>query len=166
MIKKYFFISIILSLSILSPPSSDAAPNPDLWTIWQKFDINSTFQPDNILWEEFLSENLILSENNSANLVSYNEVTKKDKNKLGNYIRYMEGIDPLALNRNEQKAYWINLYNALTVKIIIDNYPVKSIRDIRPSGVFKPGPWDSPLAKINGTEVSLNDIEHRILRPI
>ena len=70
------------------------------------------------------------------------------------------------LNRVEQKAYWINLYNALTVKVVLGRHPVKSIRDIRLGGLFSSGPWDARLATVEGEKVSLNDIEHRILRPI
>ena len=70
-------------------------------------------------------------------------------------------------NRFEQMAYWINLYNALTVRLVLDNYPIASIRDIgagpRP---LSGGPWGETLVTINGTPVSLNDIVHRILRPI
>ncbi len=70
-------------------------------------------------------------------------------------------------NRQEQKAFWINLYNALTVKVILDHYPVNSIRDIDISpGWFSDGPWGAKLVIIEGEELSLDDIEHRILRPI
>jgi hypothetical protein len=71
------------------------------------------------------------------------------------------------LNRNEQKAFWINLYNALTVKVILDHYPVKSIRDIDISpGLFSDGPWGKKLVSVEGEDISLDDIEHRILRPV
>ena len=64
-------------------------------------------------------------------------------------------------------AYWINLYNALTVKVVLSAYPVESIRDIDISpGLLSDGPWDKKLVEIGGEAVSLNDIEHRILRPI
>ena len=67
----------------------------------------------------------------------------------------------------EQQAYWINLYNALTVQVILDHYPVDSIRDIDISpGFFADGPWGKKLLVVDGEEVSLDDIEHRILRPI
>lgn len=70
-------------------------------------------------------------------------------------------------NRTEQKAYWINLYNALTVELIISRYPVASIRDINISpGLFVRGPWGAKLLAIEGEKLSLDDIEHRILRPI
>ena len=79
----------------------------------------------------------------------------------------MQGIKVSELNRAEQKAYWINIYNGLTVDVILDHYPVKSIMEIDISpGLFSNGPWDAKLLKIEGQEVSLNDIEHRILRPI
>ncbi len=71
------------------------------------------------------------------------------------------------MNRSEQFAYWINLYNALTVKVVMDHYPVKSIRKINISpGWFSWGPWGKKLAIVEGERVSLDDIEHRILRPI
>jgi hypothetical protein len=79
----------------------------------------------------------------------------------------MQRVDVSGLRRGEQKAYWINLYNALTVDVILDHYPVKSIRDIDISpGIFSSGPWDAKLLFIEGEKISLNDIEHRILRPI
>lgn len=92
-------------------------------------------------------------------------MTAPDKQSLDRYVATLAAVPVAKLNRAEQKAYWINIYNALTVKIILDNYPVKSIRDIR-SGLFSPGPWELKLARVEGVELSLNDIEHRILRPI
>ena len=68
-------------------------------------------------------------------------------------------------NRAVQRAYWINLYNALTVREILRFFPVSSIRDIS-SGFFSFGPWNKKLIEIEGETLTLNDIEHRILRPI
>jgi len=66
-----------------------------------------------------------------------------------------------------RSAFWINLYNALTVELILDHYPVASILDISISpGLFSFGPWDKKLIEVEGEALSLNDIEHRILRPI
>ena len=65
-----------------------------------------------------------------------------------------------------QFAYWVNMYNALTIKVILDNYPVKSIRDIDTSGIFANGPWGSELVTIEEETLTLDDIEHGILRPI
>jgi hypothetical protein len=74
-------------------------------------------------------------------------------------------VDRLA--RAEQMAFWINLYNALTVAVVLDHYPVATIRDINISpGLIARGPWGAKLATVAGERLSLDDIEHRILRPI
>ena len=62
-------------------------------------------------------------------------------------------------SRREQKAFWINLYNALTVRLVAESYSVGSIRDIA-------SPFDTKVVEVEGQPLSLNDIEHRILRPI
>ena len=59
----------------------------------------------------------------------------------------------------EKKTYWINAYNAYTIQLILDNYPLKSIKDIT-------DPWSQTFFKINGMTMSLNTIEHNILRPM
>lgn len=60
--------------------------------------------------------------------------------------------------KEQEMAYWINVYNAYTVKLIVDNYPLKSINDIK-------DPWDQRFIVLEGKEFSLNQIEHEILRP-
>jgi len=60
-------------------------------------------------------------------------------------------------SENEQLAYWINAYNAFTVKLVTDNLPIKSIKDLGE-------PWDMKFIEIEGKRYSLNDIEHEILR--
>ncbi len=77
---------------------------------------------------------------------------------------------PSAMPRAEAFAFWANLYNALTLKVVLDNYPVRSIRDIRSTGVpFDPrqfsGPWRTRLVAIEGRRMSLDDIEHETMRP-
>jgi hypothetical protein len=53
--------------------------------------------------------------------------------------------------RSEQKAHWINLYNALTIKVVLEHYPVKSIRGIKISpGILSSGPWGAKLKGIDG----------------
>jgi len=64
----------------------------------------------------------------------------------------------------EQIAYWINAYNAFTVKLIIDNYPLNSIKDIADGLPMINSPWDIKFFKIGGVDFDLNTIEHSILR--
>lgn len=77
---------------------------------------------------------------------------------------------PSAMPRAEAFAFWANLYNALTLKVVLDRYPVRSIRDIRSTGVpFDPrqfnGPWRTRLVAVEGRRMSLDDIEHETMRP-
>ena len=110
---------------------------------------------------------LVVPGNDHLNRVRYGAATEADRNKLSQYIASLTALRIGSYNRAEQKAYWINLYNALTVKVVLDNYPVKSIRDIDISpGFFSDGPWGKKLVTVDGERISLNDIEHRILRPI
>ena len=84
-----------------------------------------------------------------------------DKAALDSYIDRLGQINPATLSGNEQIAFYSNLYNAVTVQVIVDNYPVSSIRKLGP---LSTGPWKKKLLKINGQPSSLNDVEHEILR--
>ncbi len=99
--------------------------------------------------------------------VRYAAVTAADRQVLQDYVTTLQGVSISTYTRNEQQAYWVNLYNAFTVLLILQHGPVASIRDIRLSeSLFAHGPWETKALRIEGEEVSLDDIEHRILRPI
>ena len=100
----------------------------------------------------------------STRLVRYSAVSRGDHNELKAYITMLSDLDPRLLTRTQQFAYWVNLYNAVTVDLILENYPVKSITKL--GGFFSFGPWDQDVVRISGESITLNDIEHRILRPI
>lgn len=74
--------------------------------------------------------------------------------------------NPPANNWSEEEhlAYWINAYNAFTVKLIIDHYPVKSIKDLGGAVTMVNSAWDIKFFKIGGVDFDLNTIEHEILR--
>jgi hypothetical protein len=94
-------------------------------------------------------------------------VSEDDRKALKSYLQDLQSLSVSSYNRAEQRAYWINLYNALTVELILSRYPVSSIRDINISpGLLSRGPWDAKLLMIEGEKLSLNDVEHRILRPV
>lgn len=67
--------------------------------------------------------------------------------------------------RDEQLAYWINAYNAFTVKLIVDHYPIASIKDIKHGIPFVNTVWDIKFIKIEERTYDLNNIEHGIIRP-
>lgn len=89
----------------------------------------------------------------------------KDKKALQNYLDYLSTHQPTAKwGKYEKLAYWINAYNAFTVKLIVDHYPVKSIKDIKKGIPFINSVWDIPFIPMGKEKVDLNYIEHSILR--
>ena len=72
--------------------------------------------------------------------------------------------DKKTWSKAEQMTYWINAYNAFTVKLIIDNYPTKSIKDIKSGIPFINSVWDMKFINIEDKTYDLNNIEHDILR--
>ena len=85
---------------------------------------------------------------------------KKD-GRFAKYLKQVSKVDASRLNGDGAKAYWINVYNAFTIKVINDHWPVKSIRDIENGKV-----WDKEQIVLNGQKYTLNQIEHQILRPL
>ncbi len=86
---------------------------------------------------------------------------KDDYKKLLDYITVLQKVYDFRdeLNKEQKLAYWINAYNALTIDLIIRNYPLKSIKDIK-------NPWEQRFWKFGNTWLNLNDIEHNILRKL
>ena len=103
---------------------------------------------------------------NNDGLVDYKGFIT-DKEKLQSFL-YTISANPPASDwpTNDKIAYWLNAYNAFTVKLIVDNYPVKSIKDLgaKHQIIFINTPWDIKFFKIGGKTMTLNRIEHRILR--
>jgi hypothetical protein len=158
-------VALVGSMLLFSEAS--AAPSADLWPRWQANSPDNTEAVDHRPWDKVLERYLVADHASGINRFRYAEVTSADRQALDGYLEQLQKVKVSSLNQNEQKAYWINLYNSLTVKVILDHYPVKSIMDIDISpGFFSNGPWDAKLLHIEEEKVSLNDIEHRILRPI
>ncbi|MBT3788158.1 MAG: DUF547 domain-containing protein [Alphaproteobacteria bacterium] len=142
------------------------APKSDLWPFWNIVDTQNLTAIDHVDWAVFLGRYLSMSSDGIA-MLSYGKVSGEDHRKLLGYVNRLAGLKIRSYRKPEQLAYWINLYNARTALLILDNYPVESITDIKLSGgFFTSGPWSEKIMLIEGQAVSLNDIEHRILRPI
>ena len=133
--------------------------------IWNQSNEQNSASIDHQAWQKLLDRYLVTDHPSGVNRFRYGKVTDEDHQSLKQYISDLQKTDPRQYSHTEQMAYWINLYNALTVDLILDNYPVKSIKDIG-GKLFSFGPWDNEIAKIKGQVLSLNDIEHKILRPI
>jgi hypothetical protein len=122
---------------------------------------NSAHPPSNALWTGMLKKYVTQS-----GWVNY-KAWKNDRGELDKYLNSLSANAPSdKWSTNEKKAYWINAYNAFTIKLILDHYPVKSIKDIGPSIQipFVNTPWAKKFFKIGGKEMKLDEIEHSILR--
>ena len=102
------------------------------------------------------------------NRVDYRGLKNEAHDALKTYVVELESARPTALSRSQAHAYWINLYNAKTLDVVLDDYPVRSIKDIRlgGGGLFGSGPWSRKLMAVEGQDLSLDDVEHRIVRAL
>lgn len=115
-------------------------------------------------WDSFLARHVRRDSQGVARL-NYGGVSTEEQQSLKRYIEAMSTVTTAELTQDAQLAYWINFYNALTVDVVLDNYPVASIREIRDS-VLDLGPWEDKRIEINGQALSLHDIEHGVVRPL
>jgi hypothetical protein len=163
-------LTLLLLGVLLLPPIGAApalaAPKAEPWARWESYDPRSEIVVDHAAWGEFLGRYLKTGGDGIARL-DYGAVTPEDRGKLDAYLARLSAVPVTRLARDEQMAFWLNLYNALTVDVVLDHYPVASIRDISlSSGPFRHGPWGKKLITVENEPISLDDIEHRILRPI
>ncbi|MED7820349.1 MULTISPECIES: DUF547 domain-containing protein [unclassified Francisella] len=156
--------NILLVILAFMAVSLYAAPSAQLWSYWDKLDQSSTAKIDFKPWQNFLDKYVV--QKGDQTFVNYAEVSEKDKENIAKMIDNYAKIDILKYNKNQQLAYWINMYNMLTIQVILQHYPVKSITDIDKGWFGNSKVWDQRVVKINGKELTLNDIEHRIIRPI
>lgn len=144
------FIVSLMILSVCNPLQADS---------------NGGFVFDHSLYAKVLETYL------EDGVVDYQKL-KKERSDLDHYVQSLASLsveDYNRMSRNEKTAFWINAYNAITLKVIIDHYPLKrrgltglafpsnSIRQI-------PGVWDKISHRVLEKETTLNEIEHQILR--
>ena len=117
--------------------------------------------PDHKIWDELLKK--YVSDNG---FMDYKGIIS-EKVKFEKYLDQLSANAPSdSWTKNEKLAYWINVYNAFTVKLIIDNYPLKSIKDLNPTLSIPTinTVWTKDFFKIGGEDFSLDQVEHKILR--
>jgi hypothetical protein len=130
------FVFIMLSLVILSTP------------VWSAVNHN--------IFEK------LLSKYNSDGTVDYAGLKYEEK-LLDSYLESLAGTDIAVLSRKEKFAFYANAYNAWTIKLILSGYPgITSIKDM---GSLLKSPWKKKFVRIGGKVVTLDHIEHDILRP-
>ncbi len=141
-------LTFALPLLLLARPAG-AAAKAELWPRWLAHDDNSGQTVDHGRWSAFLARYRRLGSDRIARL-TYGCVGASDRQSLDAYLDSLQSIPVSALSRVEQRGFWINLYDALTVRLVLAHYPVPSIRDIDISpGLFTSGPWGASLAVVD-----------------
>ena len=104
----------------------------------------------------------------AAGYVDYARLQARADSLLRPYLQQLAETDPAALDREARLAFWINAYNAYTIKLILDHYPVESINDIKPgAGPAVPkvnSPFKLDVGEVAGEVRTLDEIEHGIIR--
>ncbi|NJO37781.1 MAG: DUF547 domain-containing protein [Rhizobiales bacterium] len=159
-------LSAVLALLALAVTAALAETRPEAFERWRQHDEGSAMQIDHGPWEDFLLHYLRPGRDR-VHRIAYGEVRDRDRQALARYVDGMGKVDIAAYDRAEQMAYWINLYNALMVTLVIDHYPIASIRKLeQPGAGAMASPWSRPLTVIDGVALSLDDIENHILKAI
>ena len=115
-----------------------------------------SMQGQTIIFDNLLNKNV-----DENGMVDYQSL-KKNEALLDDYLIFLQTTKPSKnWSLNKQKAYWLNTYNAYTIKIILNNYPIKSIKEIKKKGKVV---WKIPFIKIGKKNYTLDWIEHEILR--
>lgn len=117
--------------------------------------------PDAGPWAAFLARRRVMGADGIAR-VDYAGASREE---FGPWLAAYAATDPAGLRPGAQFAFWCNLYNAVTVDLVLEAWPVASIKRVR-GGLFGTGPWREEVVEVAGARLSLDDIEHGILRPI
>jgi hypothetical protein len=148
------FWILLLAFALGCAPDAKVIDSPIVEQLTQG-QRNGTGHFDHSAWTEILKG----ASKPESGRVDYTWV-KANQIKLDAYLKSLADADLSLLGRNEQFALLLNAYNAFTIKLIIENYPsVKSIRDLSK-------PWNTSRYVVAGVTLSLDDIEHGLLRPL
>ncbi len=157
---------LLFSLLLFLSNMAFASFHKNVWPKWQVHNPLSQAVISHQEWQDFLNRHVITNDE-GINLVDYPHLDESDLASLKQYINRMSKIHINQYNRQEQLAYWLNLYNALIVQIIAEYYPLDSIQEVNISpGLFSIGPWGAHVVTVDGTHLTLDDIENRIIRAI
>jgi len=141
-----------------------AGPLAEYWPVWDVSNEANLATVDHSQWDAILGAYTVYDEGAGVVNFRYGDLDKSALRGIEGYVDSLEDLDPRAFSRLEQQAYWMNLYNALSVLAVVESLP-----ELEAANFEVPLPataWDKKRVRIAKEKLSLNDIEHRILRPI
>lgn len=163
------FLSLALAavLGAVMPSLTSPANAQSVEDTFRRHQAGSTAIVDHGDWTAMLQKYVVAGAD-GLNRVRYRAWKAEAHAPLKAYIARLEATDLAKLDKPEQFALWANLYNAKTIEIVLTRYPVKSIKDISLGGTILAnvtgGPWKAKVVRVGGHQLSLDDIEHVILR--
>lgn len=134
-------------------------------TAWSAHSRGSAATVDHRAWQLFLDRHSFQGAD-GVTRVAYAEVPVTDRELLEQYVAGLQRVAVARLDRAEQLAFWLNLHNALTVRVVLTHLIARSPDDIDLGGPFAGGPWTATLAEVAGRPVSLQAIRTEALRPV
>lgn len=153
--------SLLAMLVFVVATQVQAAPKPKALVFWDDHEPSSGLKPDHSTWQTLLEKYVIIDEQSGINRFDYDGMSIADELSLRAYLEYLQKLDPRQLNKDSQKAYWINLYNSTVALIVVVEKPDSTIRSVNSREV-----WTRNRFKITMQDLSLDNIEHGILRPL
>lgn len=150
-VSKLLIVGVVMGL--LAPPVAAATPDGN--------------PVEHAAWSSLLRE-FVKRSPDGVNRVDFQGMKARGEVRLKRYVAVLEGARPSKMRPQERKAYWINLYNAKTLEVVLARYPVGSIREVSlpgPDGKPADGPWSAKLLKVEGRHLSLDEIEKTVLTP-
>ena len=158
--------AVALAATMPNPTPANAEP---LERLFGQASARSSVSIDHSGWDRLL-KTYVITDPQGLNRVAYARFKREAHGELMAYITRLETTNVAQLDRNAQFAFWANLYNAKTIDIVLERYPVASIKDINLGGgrlaSVQGGPWSAKVTKVSSRELSLDDIEHGIMRRI
>lgn len=152
-----FGCSLVVLMAISM--NASAAPKAVMIEFWNDVEPSSGLKMNHTRWDGLLKKYVNDTHESGVNRFDYDRVTETDKKILSDYLAYLQQMDPRQLNRPRQKAFWLNLYNATIVWVILESEPKESIKSI---GRL----WRNNRLVIARQKMSLDDIQHGVLRPL
>jgi hypothetical protein len=150
---------LVVVLAALSCASNALAKkDSQAWAMWNSSDETNSMIIDHSAFDSFLKTYVLNNHSSGINRFRYADVTRRDAKALDKYIAKMASIDPRDYRKLEQKAYWLNLYNALTLQGLLKVYPVTAVDRDKISRKRR--------VSVAGKKLSVADIDQRILRPV
>ena len=154
-------VALVLTVMLAVVKSALAQEESDNSRQWWEYNEESVEVIDHTIWNRVL-KTYVETDERGRNFFNYAAVSPDDRAALKHYLEILSTVQVQTLNKNEQLAFWINLYNALITDIILEAYPVNTILDIG-GNLFSRGPWKDKHFLLAGAHLSLNDIRHNVL---